>query len=109
MNRVYYEMRNLGLLARERAINYAATNAAKAGKAISEAFKLGMELDRIDARRSPICAPGRDCWDVILVFFDPRHQLERAAKEYRITVDVSDTAPVMIGETRSWHRPISLR
>jgi cyanobactin maturation PatA/PatG family protease len=100
--RAYFELRNLGLTPRERAINYSATNAMLVSKVFDQALSEKMELDTIEAECSPICRPDSDCWDVKLTFFDPEKVFERARKVYRFTVDVSDTVPVMVGEVRSW-------
>jgi cyanobactin maturation PatA/PatG family protease len=102
LKRVYEELRNLGVTPQERAINYAATNALQVGKAFEDALKDHMELDAIGVERSPICRPDSDCWDVRLIFFDPGKVFERARKVDRLTVDVSDVVPVMLGPVRSW-------
>ncbi len=103
LERVYHELRNLGITAQERAINYAATNAMNAGKIFEAALNDEMELDTIEVERSPICRPGSDCWEVKLTFFNPRKVFEQARKVYRFTVDTSDTCPVMVGDVRSWY------
>ncbi|MDY8136455.1 PatA/PatG family cyanobactin maturation protease [Aquimarina sp. 2201CG5-10] len=102
LDRVYYELRNLGISAQERAINYAATNAFQLAQVFERAVKDEMELSDIDVERSPICAPNSDCWDVKLTFFNPTKRTEQARKIYRFTVDVSYAIPVTIGEVRSW-------
>jgi cyanobactin maturation PatA/PatG family protease len=102
LERVYHELRNLGLTAAERAINYAATNAFAVNEIFQTAIRDGMELDSIEVVRSPICRPDSDCWDVKLTFFDPARLLERARKTHRFTVDVSDVTPVTVGPVRSW-------
>ncbi len=101
LNRVYYDMRNLGQLARDRALNFAATNAFQAVQTFSEAVAMGMELDSIDVEKSPFCRYGSECWDVKLKFFDPENG-RRAKRVFRFTIDVSDRAPVTLGEVRSW-------
>lgn len=101
LERIYHELRNLGITSQERAINYAATNAFNIEKIFESALKAKMELDTIEVERSPICRPDSDCWDVKLLFFDPENVL-RSRKVYRFTVDVSDVCPVTIGEIRSW-------
>ncbi|WP_394325532.1 cyanobactin maturation protease PatG family protein [Methanosarcina barkeri] len=53
-------------------------------------------------KKSPICRPDSDCWDVKLTFFDPLHREEVARMVYRFTIDVSDVVPVSIGDLRSW-------
>jgi len=73
LNRVYYDLRNLGQMARDRALNFAATNAFQAVQTFSEAVARGMELDSIDVEKSPFCRYGSECWDVKLKFFDPEN------------------------------------
>ena len=104
LNRIYYDLRSLGQLARDRALNFAATNAFQAASTFAPAVAAGMELDSIDVEKSPFCRINSDCWDVKLKFFDPENS-RRAKKVYRFTVDVSDTIPVTLGEVRSWSTP----
>lgn len=101
LNRVYYEMRNLGQIARDRALNFAATNAFQAVQTFSQAVAIGMELHSIEVEKSPFCRYGSECWDVKLKFFDPENGL-RAKRVFRFTIDVSDRTPVTLGEVRSW-------
>jgi cyanobactin maturation PatA/PatG family protease len=101
LNRVYYEMRNLGQIARDRALNFAATNAFQAVQTVSQAVAIGMELHSIEVEKSPFCRYGSECWDVKLKFFDPENGL-RAKRVFRFTIDVSDRTPVTLGEVRSW-------
>lgn len=102
LERVYHELRNLGVDPRHRAINYSATNALNIANIFESALQDNMQLDTIDCDRSPICRADSDCWDVKLLFFDAENQLTRARKVYRFTVDVSDVCPVMVGPVRSW-------
>ena len=102
LERIYYELRNLGATSQERAINYAATNAFQLIFVYGDAIKSDLKLDTIEVERSPICRPGADCWDVKLVFFHPARRMEQARRVYRFTVDVSDVVPVTVGKVRSW-------
>ncbi len=102
LERVYHEIRNLGLESADRAVNYAATNAFGVERIIESAIKDGMDLDTIQVERSPIGRTGSDCWDVKLTFFNPKKVLEHARKVYRFTVDVSDVVPTTSGKVRSW-------
>jgi cyanobactin maturation PatA/PatG family protease len=102
LERIYHELRNLGLTSQERAINYAAANAMNAERIFEAALRENMELDTIEVERSPICRLESDCWDVKLTFFNPRKVYEQARKVYRFTVDVSE-CPVMVGKVRSWY------
>lgn len=103
LERIYYEIRNLGGTPQERAINYAATNAFQLESVFTAALQNGMKLDAIGVERSPICRPDSDCWDVKLTFFDPSRRLEQAREVFRFTIDVSDVVPVTVGAVRRWH------
>jgi cyanobactin maturation PatA/PatG family protease len=101
LNRIYYDMRNIGVLSRDRALNFAATNAFQAASAFAEALAIGMHLDDIQVEPSPYARQDADAWDVKLKFFDPEN-LRRARRVFRFTVDVSDSMPVTLGDVRTW-------
>lgn len=101
LTRVYYDLRNLGATSRDRALNFAATNAFQATRTLAAALADGMALDSIGVEQSPFGRPDSDCWDVKLRFFDPENS-RRAKRVYRFTIDVSDTLPVTLGEVRAW-------
>lgn len=101
LNRVYYELRNLGLAPQERALNFAATNAYQTQTAFAKSAGQKLALDTINVIKSPICRPDSDCWDVQLQMFDPENE-RRASQVYRYTVDVSEVLPVTVGSVRSW-------
>lgn len=102
LERVYHELRGFGVTSRERALNFAVTNAYQVEKVFENALSESMELYKIDVEKSPVQRPGADCWDVKLTFFAPEKRLERANVEYRITVDVQDVVPATIGPIRTW-------
>lgn len=102
LERVYHDLRNLGITPQERAVNYAATNALNADRIFEATLREDMQLDTVEVERSPICRPDSECWEVKLTFFNPRSQLEQARKVYRFTCDVSDVCPVIVGNVRSW-------
>jgi cyanobactin maturation PatA/PatG family protease len=104
LNRVYYDLRNLGKTSRERALNYGVTNAFQAMAAFSDPLVRGMQLDEITVDKSPFCRMDSDCWDVKLKFFDPENN-RRAKVIVRYTIDVSDVIPVTMGEPRVWTAP----
>ncbi|MEG3898957.1 MULTISPECIES: PatA/PatG family cyanobactin maturation protease [unclassified Microcoleus] len=104
LNRIYYDLRNLGTTSQDRALNFAATNAFQAATTFAQAVAEGMELDSITVEKSPFCRPDGDCWDVKLKFFDPENS-RRAKRVYRFTIDVSDLIPVTLGDVRSWSTP----
>lgn len=105
LRRVYYDLRNLGHTSRDRALNFAATNAFQAAHTFAQAVADGMELDTIDVEKSPFGRQDSDCWDVKLKFFDPENS-RRAKRVFRFTIDVSDILPVTLGEVRSWSSPV---
>ena len=103
LDRVYYDLRNLGQTSQERAINYAATNAFEIERIYESAMREDMEIETIDSESSPYCRIGSDCWDVKLTFFYPKRETQRVRKAYRFTVDVSDTVPVTVGPMHEWY------
>lgn len=103
LERVYYELRNLGVTSQERAINFAATNALQVEQVFEQSIQHELNLQGIEVEKSPICRPNSDCWDVKLTFFDPENRLGRARKVYRFTIDVRDVIPVTVGTVRSFN------
>jgi cyanobactin maturation PatA/PatG family protease len=101
LQRIYYDLRNFGATSRDRALNYAATNAVQARQTLAEALGRGMALKDIETEKSPYGRPDSDCWDVKLRFFDPDNS-KRAKRVYRFTIDVKDVLPVTLGPVRSW-------
>jgi cyanobactin maturation PatA/PatG family protease len=101
LNRIYYDLRNLGKTSEERALNYAATNAFVALEQLAQQLVLKYQLDEITVVKSPFCRPDSDCWDVRWKFFDPANN-QKAKRIIRFTVDVSDLIPVVMGEPRTW-------
>lgn len=104
LNRIYYDLRNLGTTSQDRALNFAATNAFQAASTFSQAVAMGMELANIDVEKSPFCRLDSDCWDVKLIFFDPENS-RRAKRVFRFTIDVSDVIPVTLGDVKVWSMP----
>ena len=101
LDRIYYDLRNLGVLSSDRALNFAATNAFQAAMVFSEALGGGMQLESIETEMSPFARADSDAWDVKMKFFDPENT-RRARRVYRFTVDVSELMPVTLGDVRSW-------
>ena len=103
LERIYYDIRNLGVTPQERAINFAATNAFQLEFVYRDALLKNLKLDGIGVEKSPVCRPGADCWDVRLTFFNPIRRQDEARLVYRFTIDVSDVVPVTVGPVRHWH------
>jgi cyanobactin maturation PatA/PatG family protease len=104
LKRVYFDLQNLGQTSKDRALNFAATNAFQAASSFAQAVSTGMELDTIEIEKSLFCRINSDCWDVKLKFFDPENG-RRAKKVYLFTIDVSYIIPVTLGQVRSWSVP----
>ena len=104
LHRIYYDLRNLGHLDRDRALNFAATNAFQAASTFAEALNSGMGLDSIEIEKSPFCRLNSNCWDVKLKFFDSEDS-KRSKKVFRFTIDVANLMPVTLGKVRSWSVP----
>jgi hypothetical protein len=102
LERVYHELRNLGQLPQDRALNYAATNLFAINEVYKDAIEEEMELESVRVEPSPICRPTSECWEVLVYFFFPRRETNSVRKVYRFTVDVSEPVPVTVGGLRSW-------
>jgi hypothetical protein len=70
---------------------------------IESTTRQALDLDTIMVKKSPVCRPDSDCYDVEIAFFNPDNT-NVASRIYRFTVDVSDVVPVTIGAVRSWTR-----
>jgi len=115
LQRIYYDLRNLGQTSQERALNYASTNIFQLADALVDVLRnksrpstrtntsqaVAMQLDSITVERSPFCRMDSDCWDVKIMFFDPETD-RRAKRVLRYTIDVSDIMPVTLGQPRIW-------
>lgn len=111
-DRVYYLLRNSGLSAQERAINYAATQLVLVGSSASttgamgysfaNAVGAGLGVEAISAEPSLGARPGSDCWDVKFAFFDAMQGTQAVRTYVRFTVDVSNVRPITIAPARSW-------
>jgi cyanobactin maturation PatA/PatG family protease len=104
LNRIYYDLRNLGSAPQDRALNYSATNAFQLVSVWNDVVTSGRQLAGFEVIKSPFCRMDSDCWDVKISFFDPEND-QRARKVYRFTIDVSDMMPVTVGEVRTWAEP----
>jgi cyanobactin maturation PatA/PatG family protease len=111
LDKVYYQLRNLGTASPDRAINFMATNAFVFTQGIANGLTSGKlvdgddtnlySLNTISAVKSPYCRIDSDCWDVQLTFFDPENE-NRAQAVFQTTVDVSDELPVQLAPTHQF-------
>ncbi|WP_421726264.1 PatA/PatG family cyanobactin maturation protease [Bauldia sp.] len=102
LNRIYEELRNLGREPRDRALNYAATNAFQANEIFVKMRDRNIHIEKFEVMRSPVMRPDSDCWDVKMTFFDPTNPTTRPREVYFYTIDVNDVVPVPIGKPRHW-------
>jgi cyanobactin maturation PatA/PatG family protease len=111
LDKVYYQLRNLGQSPPDRAINFQATNAFVFTEAITRGLLSGdvvdgdtstlYSMDTITAIKSPYCRVDSDCWDVQISFFDPEND-NRARVVFQSTIDVSDELPVQLAPTHQF-------
>ncbi|MGE0279575.1 MAG: hypothetical protein AB7P20_03030, partial [Rhizobiaceae bacterium] len=93
--------RNLGLLGRERALNFAATAAYRVFEMLDEIVGLGLIIDDISVHPSPACRTGSECYDVRIKTFR-QSDVTAALRVFQFTLDVSDTIPVNVGALGVW-------
>jgi PatG C-terminal len=109
LDRIHFELRNMGVNSGERALNYAASYATnqvlpRFGNTLFGAmFAQGMVLEGFETRRNNRCRPLGDCWDVSFTFFNPSSNSEWARTSFRITVDVSLVKPLNLGQLQRWN------
>ena len=102
LSRIYEELRNTGLSAQERAINFAATNAYQASDIFVKLRGRNLHIEKFEVVRSPVMRPDADCWDVKMTFYDPAAITTKPREVYFYTIDVSDVIPVSVGAARHW-------
>lgn len=100
-NLIMRKYRNLGLLGRERALNFAATSTYRVFDILNDILGLKLILDDIVVLKSPSCRAGSECYDVQLRMFTPS-DTTASLHIFQFTLDVSDTIPVNIGDVSSW-------
>jgi cyanobactin maturation PatA/PatG family protease len=116
LDKVYYQLRNLGQTSPDRALNYSATNAFTyaSGVAVQQGLLTGQNLpggdvdgnglytlDTISVSKSPYCRMDSDCWDVQVTFFNPTND-KMARSVFQFTVDVSAEMPVSLAPTHQF-------
>jgi cyanobactin maturation PatA/PatG family protease len=111
LDKLYYQLRNLGQSSPDRALNYSATNVFQSAIVFTQALypkAAGLvpsggfyAFNNVSVSKSPFCRFDSDCWDVQLSFFDPVNVLQ-AQLVFQYTVDVSDEMPVTLGTIHSW-------
>ena len=103
LGRLHSEIRNLGLNSSDRALSFATTHALELDDFYVSILEQGMRLAGLDVEKNRLAPPGADLWDVELRFFHPEQRLQRAFLVYRLTVDVRDVVPRVIGSPRHWY------
>ena len=104
LDRLDEDVRNSGLAAEERALNFASTQHYELLARVLGDLRGPFEVDTVlPPTRSQHCREGSDCWDVEVSFFDPSN-ITAAPIIVRQSVDVSDVVPCHIDETRRFRR-----
>lgn len=108
LDKIYYQLRNLGQSPPDRALNFAATNAFIFADGVRQGLLSARyvpgettnlyTLDTINVVKSPYCRMDSDCWDVQVTFFDAE-EVRRARVVYQYTIDVSSVTPVSLAPT----------
>lgn len=102
LNRIYEELRNVGLAPQDRALNFAASNAYQAYKLFVGMRGRNIHIEKFEVVRSPVMRPDSDCWDIKMTFYNPESPTTKPREVYFYTIDVSDQVPVAIGQPRHW-------
>lgn len=100
--RLAEETRNDGLRPEDRALNFAVTSVAPVARAVDEAARRGLSLQDIAVAAPPLGGRG-ERREVILTFFDASARQTRARWRYRITVDVTEVIPTLVGTPTSFY------
>lgn len=100
--RLAEETRNDGLRPEDRALNFAVTSVAPVASALDEAARRGLSLQDIAVGTPPLGGRG-ERREVILTFFDASARQTRARWRYRITVDVTEVIPTLVGTPTSFY------
>jgi len=100
---MFDELRNPGRSAADRAKNFVVSSVAPMLSIFAEAIGLKYALEGVSVSPARIRPAGTDRWDVVVSFFSPEDQLNRASVEYTITVDVNYVMPhiVAVGPRRA--------
>ena len=111
LEKIYFQLRNLGSAPPDRALNYAGTNAFMFVQGIADGLASGSKvpgggsvlysLDTISVSKSPYCRLDSSCWDVVISFFDPENE-RRARVVWQYTIDVSDEMPVSLAPAHQY-------
>jgi len=95
------KFRNLGVMGRDRALNFASMSAGRVLEIVDRTGGLDLVLDDIEVSRSAACRTGSECYDVRVKLFIPS-DVTSAIRVFQFTVDVSDAVPVSIGDVSAW-------
>lgn len=103
--RLFYELRNLGVAPAERAMNSILVYGLEGvivALAEDDDDDVHWAIEGVVAERSPVCRQDSDCWDVYVTAFNADDRLTFAKRQFRMTIDVSDVIPVPISDLRMW-------
>lgn len=95
---------NNGILAKERAINYALQQAIVTRTIFSATYTRNLSLHSIEAVSALHAPPGMTCFEVQLTFINPSDKSGEAATVFSFPIDVSHTTPVLTGTIKTWNK-----
>ncbi|MGV9879643.1 S8 family serine peptidase [Streptomyces sp. NPDC003006] len=96
------KLRNPGLSARHRALNFAVSAALQPHSALTYATAHGHVLQHIDVDKSRLHRTGGDCWDVAFRLVNHESGPDAPAL-CRLTVDVGSPLPSAVRQAIAWH------
>lgn len=111
LDRIHFDLRNMGVTAQERALNFAATYAATqalprlGGTLFGAMFAQGAMFEGCEVSRNSRCRAGGNCWDLVFSFFYPAHVGEWSRWRFRLTVDVGAVKPLIVGQLQRFCEP----
>ena len=100
LDTVFHKMQNKGNTPKDRALNFAATNAFRIKEAFEKAHGERLVLQSIEVKEKPFCPPDSDYWEVMLTYFnpDPASLMTQAPKVFSFTIDIGPVIPVKVGK-----------
>ncbi|MBC8232705.1 peptidase [bacterium] len=100
LDTVFYQMQNKGNTPKDRALNFAATNAFRIKEAFEKAYGDRLVLQSIDVKRKPFSPPDSDYWEVKLIYFNQSVEVRtrQASKVFSFTIDISSVIPATVGK-----------
>ncbi len=107
LRRLYLATRNSGLTADERALNYAVYNIVFLEEILNEQQSQNGQFYSHTITPSSFLRRNSLMRDVRMTFFNPS-DTNQAATTYSMTIDLTDTMPVFVGNIEKFSNPVSV-